>query len=225
MTRKIKIIILAVLLLFLNGCSSNEPKIKIDKLSSKVDYFLYRDKKIYLTKNVEQFVLQFKGMSCIAKGVGSNISSEFSIDNINDKNHAFYTMKGGNEIEVRCPSDNYSYSPSFSIYLKSKDDYNINRDIRKYSISTTDEPLEVIISGKKLIFADKKDDNKSTFADLKKILGTNYEYEADNTSSILLNKIDKVIYEDNNYEYTFRLWNMKKEQDDNVVFGIYVEEK
>ena len=196
MTRKIKIIILAVLLLFLNGCSSNEPKIKIDKLSSKVDYFLYRDKKIYLTKNVEQFVLQFKGMSCIAKGVGSNISSEFSIDNINDKNHAFYTMKGGNEIEVRCPSDNYSYSPSFSIYLKSKDDSTINRNIRKSSIST-----------------------------IKKILGTNYEYEADNTSSILLNKIDKVIYEDNNYEYTFRLWNMKKEQDDNVVFGIYVEEK
>ena len=74
-------------------------------VDSEIDYILFKDKKIYLTNDLEDFVLQFKGYGCKFQAEDSNISGSFEIDNINSKDHAFYTLTGGHIFEISCYVD------------------------------------------------------------------------------------------------------------------------
>ena len=54
------------------GCSSNSDNItNVNKIDNEINYFEIDNKKIYLTKDLEEFVLQLKGLGC-------NLSAEYT---------------------------------------------------------------------------------------------------------------------------------------------------
>lgn len=215
-----------IIVIFVTGCSINEginnSNSKISAINSKVEYISFRNKKIYLTESVEDFILQFKGLKCKISGPDSNITSSFEIDNINDKNHAFYTMHGGGQkLKIECPKDGNISSAEFDIKLKfdfNTEEYYVNKKIIEWSICSLQEKLDIYMDGKKIIFGDENK-NVEQIDTLISKLGSDYEVEED-----YYGRTDYIVYNDDMYSYSFSVMNSSITKQGTKIYGLYVKE-
>lgn len=196
-------------LLNLVGCTTDS-KIKIDTLDSELDYIEFRDRKIYLTSDLEQYILQFQGLKC-------KLNSNLDIDNITSKEHKFYQLKDNN-FDITCPDPNIKYAADFGIMLKLKPSESnslyksnsVDGNIYYWSLSGgLDEELVVKFNGKKIIINGKKPSSKD---DVIKIMGKDYEYE----KSISIKGWYDLNYEISDIEYSFAF------NDDDELKNVYV---
>jgi len=88
---------------------ADEVPANITVLDSKIDYFVYRDKKIYLTQDFEEYVSQFKGLGC-------KIDNNIEIDNINFETDDVTSMVG-RDPDITCPTLTLSLTPRFTVNL------------------------------------------------------------------------------------------------------------
>lgn len=200
--KKILVICIAMLFIFnLTGCSSDD-NVNMDVLDSKLDYVLFRDKKIYLSKNLEQFVLQFQGLKC-------KLNRNMDIDNITSKEHKFYQLKD-DDFDITCPSLEIKYPADFSVMLDVYDvDYSVDGEIYHWTLSGgIDESLIAFFNGKKIFI---NGDDASSKEDVIKVMGKDYEYEEDDS----IRGWFDLNYENDGFYFSFN--------DDNELVSIYVD--
>ena len=159
-------IILSISLLC--GCSKNNDYSKnIDILDTQVDYFVIKDRKIYITKDIKDFTLQFKGLGCKIK---PKYDEEIDIDTIKENNDIFVNSNGEKTIECYT-SDDYNNIEVF-MYTYEKDQKNPN-EIYFMSIRSYGDPCDIVMDNKKLSIGK----NPSSLDDVLNIMGNNYEIE------------------------------------------------
>lgn len=192
--------------LFLVGCNVNVSDSKnIKKIDSKIDYILFRDKKIYLSDNFNDFVLQFKGLSCKLNALyASNYFDKINIDDIDSKEHVFYDIStdgsNTNQVAIECDVEGSYFPSTFNMWFEYDNEVGevlySEREMDSWSISPN-ENIDVYIDGKKISYGD---DDKSivTMNDVEKILGKNYE----------LDDVD-MVYEFGDYDHEFHFYNDK----------------
>ena len=221
--KKSKIIIsLLVAIIILTGCnkSINGQSRKITPIDSEIEYILFRNKKIYLTKNLEDFVLQFKGNECKMKAEGSNISDSFEIDNINSKDHAFYTLNGGYTFGVSCFTDGNISEAKFNGYLEQNDKNYVDREIKEWYINSLQEVIKIKTKNHgTLIFGD--DNNHETIDSIKSKMGEPSSIKKDYRGK----RIEKLVYNISNYELSFLVMNSQLVSQGTEVYGFYLEAK
>lgn len=196
-----KSLFVLVIMIFFSGCSmGNGKEINIEKIDSKIDYILFRDRKIYLTDKFNDFVLQFKGLSCKLEADGAkNFFNKINIDDINSKEHEFYklmtTSTSTESVTVECENEKSYFGTSFSVFFNydpSGDEVLYSeREIDDWHISPQ-ENIDVYIEGKKLSYGGD-DATEATREDVVKIMGTNYELDYD----------DDISYKIGKYQYDF----------------------
>ena len=197
MRKKLIFFISVVFVFCLTGCGagdlSDSNKTNIDLLDSKVDYFVFRDKKIYLTKNLEQYVLQFQGLEC-------KLNRNLDIDNVKSKDHGFYQMKD-EEFEIECPRVDIDYPGDSFVMVDRKYDQSelnsVDLDIYYWRISGgSSESITMYAGGKKIIIDGENASNKD---DVIKAFGDDYEYEESDSFKDYYD----LEYELNEFEYDF----------------------
>lgn len=196
-------LILSVILLtgLCTGCGNdNSGATNIEKLDSKIDYFVFRNKKIYLTNIFVDYVLQYKGMGCQLNTEGTDISGNINIDDIDSSDHEFYnlsTERGSIIISIDCYEGDEYFPASFSIGFEYDLDETLlkNKKVDYWLISPKGENAKVYFDGTELSFGgDGKD---STKEDVKKMLGSGYE-----ENTVYANDIDITI-DSINYGFSF----------------------
>jgi hypothetical protein len=200
MKKRLIKIVLVLMILVVSGCSNSTlGTSNIKKIDSKVDYVLFRNKKIYFTENLEDMVLQFKGLGCVfKKNYGNDLNIE--IDKINSKDNEFYTLSGrDNMFDIECPIENMKYTMNTTIMFESasteeeKNKY-VDRKLGYWDIFSLDENVKVSIDKKILSLGDYNDNIVSSSKDVINILGNNYE----------IDRFSKdIVYQIDEYEYSF----------------------
>lgn len=200
MKKRLMLIILVIAVLVVTGCSnSGLNSTNVEKIDSKVDYILFRNKKIYLTESLEDMVLQFKGLGCVFQ---PRFDSDFEIqiDEINSKNNEFYSLTGDVvSFKVECPYKDSKYPATLTVMFEHTSDDEekkmyIDRELGYWSIFSLKENVKVSIDGKELLFGEDNDVVVSKLNDAISILGDDYETER---------FTDDIIYSIGDYEYSF----------------------
>jgi len=197
--KKVLLILSSLFVAFiLTGCNTEKTTIQnstnVNILESEIDYFVFRNKKIYLTKNLEEYVMQFQGMEC-------KLNRNLDIDNIKSKEHGFYQLE--EEIfNITCPNAEIKYPASSTIMVDSMNwdesgIKSVDREAYYWGIyGASSEGIDVYFEGEKITINGKNTSKKS---DVIKVLGSNYEYE----ESISFSGHYDLIYEINSMEYKF----------------------
>ena len=196
MKKIVNMLLAFIVVLGLSGCNSldNKEKINVDVLESKVDYFVFRNKKIYLTEDLEQYIMQFQDFEC-------KLNGSLEIDNINSKEHKFYQLID-DSFEITCPSLEIADTADYYVIVRSmtfeEDDVkSIDREIENWRISGgDDEGIEIYIDGKRVVV---DGENASTKSDIIDIMGSDYEYE----ESLSVRGYYHLIYEFDGIQYEF----------------------
>lgn len=221
-----KILIGFTLIFICVGCnnSSLEEKLPdVDLFDSKIDYILFRDKKIYLSQNLEDYLFQFKGLNCKFRATDSQISSDMSIDNINDNNHTFYSLYTGSidnvfgEGQIRCHDDIGGGDNEFDIRLyaanppdKSNVLYTDMKIVQwNFESGFANEEIKIFIDGESLSIESK---SVSTKDDVVRLMGSNYEVD----KGIYYDDYESFIYHINDIKYKFSF------DDDNLLYKLEV---
>lgn len=220
MKKRICLLLILIIssLCILTGCNKLELSSdkNISKLDSKVDYILLRNKKIYLSENFEEFILQFKGLGCDFKAEGSNVPGVIKIDEIDSDSHEFYDLStkssyAGYDTKVECYIES-NYSPTEFSLMFTTESYNEglykNKKIDYWSIYPKEE-ITLYINGGKLTYGGDKEITKKNVV---KVMGDNYKEE---DSSI--HTIEYVIEE---FRYRFLL-----SSNDNTLISFTLEKK
>lgn len=212
--KKILIICISIfMVLNLTGCdSNNKGSHNIDVLDGELDYVLFRDKKIYLTENSEQYVLQFQGLGC-------KLNRNMDINNITSKEHKFYQLSE-DDFDITCPDLEIQYPADFGAMLDIEEYYDntmhtlnsVDGRIYYWSFGGgIDESLYAYFNGKKIVVYGENASNKD---DVIKVMGSDYEYEEEN--NFPWNGWFDLKYTINDLEYKFSF------NDDNQLIRIYV---
>lgn len=193
------------------GCSSNSDNItNVNKIDNEINYFEIDNKKIYLTKDLEEFVLQLKGLGCNLSAEYTNLNGKLEIDSINSKNSEFYSLESqgsGQIVSIECPANESYNTISMSLFLEMTEqpdgtDQNlglyVDRPIRTWSISSSNR--NAIVGGNKgtLLLGDEP--KSSNLKDIENLLGKNYEYETDRHD-----RIEDIEYENEGKPYSYDL--------------------
>lgn len=195
--KKSLFLILGIVLLtgLCTGCGNNASVVtNVDKLDSKIDYFVFRNKKIYLTNSFVDYVLQYKGMGCKLNTEGTGIAGNINIDDINSSDHEFYnlsTERGSIIVGVECYEDDEYFPASFSVGFEYDLEETLlkNKKVDYWNISPKGENVKVYFDGTELSFGG--DGKESTKEDVKKMLGSGYEENTyyDNDIDITIDNI------------------------------------
>lgn len=195
------------------GCDNNADSnggnnTKVDKINNEINYFEIEGKKIYLTKDLEQFVMQLKGLGCTLSAEYTNLTGQLEIDDINSKDNQFYSIESqgmGQIVSVECPGEKSYDTISMSLFLEMTEqadgtDQNlglyVDRPIRTWGITSSNR--NAIVGGDKISITLGDEPNTSDLKDIEKALGTDYETETDRHD-----RINSVIYENSNKEYNY----------------------
>lgn len=198
-------------IILITGCSSdNGNNTDVTKIDSEINYFEIDDKKIYLTKDLEDFVLQMKGLGCNLSAEYTNLDGKLEIDSITSKDSEFYSLESdglGQIVRIECPADKSYNTISMSLFLEMTEqsdgtDQNVglyvDRPIRTWSISSSNR--NVIVGGDKGTLLLGDDPNSSSLKEIEKLLGKNYDYETDRHD-----RIEDIEYENEEKPYFYDL--------------------
>ena len=181
---------------------------KVDKINNEINYFEIDNKKVYLTKDLEQFVMQLKGLSCTLSAEYTNLTGQLEIDDINSKDNQFYSLEStttGQIVSIECPGEQSYDDIDMTLFLEMIEqpdgtDQNlglyVDRPIRTWAISSSNRNAK--IGGDKISITLGDDPDTSDLKDIEKALGTNYETETDRHD-----RVSDVIYEDTGKEYNY----------------------
>lgn len=215
--KKKRFLFLFVLIL-LCGCEKTESGRNLKSVDSDIDYISIRDRRIYLTDNFEDYVLQFQGLGCKFQAKDSNTKDSFEIDNIKSKDHPFYTLTGGYAFNISCPVTGNVSSADFDGYLEQTAGTNyIEKTIVKWRINSLEEVIKIKTKNHgTLIFGD--DDNHETIDSIKEKYG-----EPSKVETSYINGIENIIYEGTNYDLDFIVMGNKLISEGDEVYGFYLE--
>lgn len=206
---------------------------KVDKINNEINYFEIGNKKVYLTKDLEQFVMQLKGLGCNLSAEYTNLTGRLEIDDINSKDNQFYSLESqglGQIVSIECPGEQSYDSINISLFLEMTEqsdgtDQNlglyVDRPIRTWAISSSNRNAKV--GGDKISLTIGDDPDTSDLKDIEKALGTNYETETDRKD-----RISDVIYEESgkkyNYDFTIK-YSSNSGTTGQHITSVYVKEK
>jgi len=219
--------------LITTGCSSgNFNNKKITKIDSDIDYFEINGKKIYLTKNFEQFVLQLKGLGCNMSAEYTNLNGKLEIDDINSKDNLFYSIESktnGQMVDIECPGDESYNSIDLTLFLEMMEEDDgtrgdvglyVDRPIRQWKIFASNK--NAVVGGKKGRLIIGIEPEFSDLKDIENILGKDFEFEKDNKD-----RIDDIKYNNENKTYSYNLllsYTSNFEQEGQHIFSFSVED-
>ena len=198
---------------------------------SKVEYFKFRNKKMYLSEDLEEFTMQFKGLGCKGKFEGGNITSEFEIDKIDSKDHAFYKIyaKNSDNFTIDCPiageisknkfSLNFEYKP-----IEEKTPY-VNRKIDYFRLASMAEPLEINYDKTTIKIGLNDNYKKEKIDDLDTVIKKLGEPEEKNLSVIYNNQVEDFGYTDSKYEYSFTVMDGISSDDGTEVYCLSISRR
>ena len=181
---------------------------KVDKINNEINYFEIDNKKVYLTKDLEQFVMQLKGLSCTLSAEYTNLIGQLEIDDINSKDNQFYTLESqgsGQIVSIECQGEQSYDKVLISLFLEMTEQSDgteqnlglyVDRPIHLWGITSSNR--NVIVGGDKISITLGDDPNTSDLKDIEKALGTNYETETDR-----YDRISDVSYEEAGKEYNY----------------------
>lgn len=181
---------------------------KVNKINNEINYFEIDNKKVYLTKDLEQFVMQLKGLSCTLSAEYTNLIGQLGIDDINSKDNQFYTLESqgsGQIISIECQGEQRYDKVLISLFLEMTEQPDgteqnlglyVDRPIRTWGITSSNR--NVIVGGDKISITLGDDPDTNDLKDIEKALGTNYETETDRND-----RISDVIYEESGKEYNY----------------------
>lgn len=204
---------LMVFVFLLAGCgwgNDDDTLKKLDVIDSKIDYFVFRNKKIYLIDDLEQYIMQFQGFKC-------KLNSNMALDNIESEEHAFY-QEDRPDFGITCPNLEIGTTADFYVYASHIYDggmplslKSVEREITDWRISGgSDEGIKIYFGRK---YIEVNGENASKKDDVIDIMGSDYELE----KSITSRGYYDIIYDDDNVEYKFAF------DDDDELFSVWIE--
>jgi len=182
----------------------------VNTIDNEINYFEISNKKIYITKDLEEFVMQLKGLGCNLSAEYTNLTGQLEIDDINSKDNKFYSLESqgsGQIVNIECPGEQSYDSITMSLFLEMTEqpdgtDQNlglyVDRPIRTWSISSSNRNAKVGGSKGTLLLGD--DPSSSNINDIEKLFGKNYEYDTDRHD-----RIEEIEYENEGQAYSYDL--------------------
>ena len=206
-----KSLVILFIILLLCGCKSKENIIK----EHNVDYIEYSGKKLYLDQDFTKFITQFSELNCKFIPRNAESDKEVSLKGIKEDNQIF-KFKKGNSFIITCNNENNDSSVNFTSYFnENNEEEYTNKKIKEWHLSSTSETLNIVISKVNVKLGTNEYETVKT---LKNKLGNpNSESKTDKGN------LERLIYINEDYKYQFLVLNPINNNEDNVIYNLYVE--
>ena len=202
----------------------NENKeVKIHPVTdSKVKYFEFRGRKMYLSNDLEEFTMQFKGLKCKGSFPGGNIKSEFEIDKIDSKDHAFYKIypDDSDDFKITCPIEGVDFDNDSSqdkqAFVKIK--------ATGWDLVSMAEALKIKFDNQFITLGLDNNIKKEKVDYIDSIIKKLGEPEQKDVSIVYNGQVENFEYEDNKYTYFFNVMNGISKDEGKEVYKIGIWE-